>query len=308
MRDTFIAELARQVELDPSIMLLTGDLGFKVLDDYRERFPKNFLNVGVAEQNMTGLAVGMALAGRKVFTYSIGNFPTLRCLEQLRNDACYHGANVNVVVIGAGFSYGGLGFSHHATEDVSILRALPGLTVVTPCDLWETTEATKALVAAPGPSCLRLDKMKARPTHSEGDSFTVGKIRTIHSGGTLAVIASGGVLEEALLAREELSKTGIDISVFSAHTIKPLDKEGILSIAKSHDAVVTLEEHLIQGALGGAVAETLLEGGVIPKRFKRVGLDDEISTVVGSQPYLRAHFGLDSSALVTTFRTVLEDL
>lgn len=308
MRDTFIAELARQVEADPSIMLITGDLGFKVLDDYRQRFPDNFLNAGVAEQNMTGLAVGMALSGRKVFTYSIGNFPTLRCLEQLRNDACYHGANVNVVVIGAGFSYGALGFSHHATEDVSILRALPGMTVVTPCDLWETTEATKALVAQPGPSCLRLDKMKARPTNRKGETFAVGKVRPIHTGGEVAVLASGGVLEEALAAREVLASENVGVSVYSAHSIKPWDEQSIIEIAKAHDAVVTLEEHLIQGALGGAVAETLLEAGVVPKRFKRVGLDNEISSVVGSQPYLRAHFGLDAVSLAETIRTVVTDL
>ena len=143
MRDTFIARLSELAADDPSIMLVTGDLGFKVLDGFIERFPRQFLNVGVAEQNMMGVAVGLSLTGRKVFTYSIGNFPTTRCLEQLRNDACYHQANVTVVVVGVGFSYGALGFSHHATDDLSMLRALPGMTVVTPGDDFCSTINTQ---------------------------------------------------------------------------------------------------------------------------------------------------------------------
>src|SRR3954463_15148368 len=138
-------------------MLITGDLGFAVLDDYRKRFPRQFINAGVAEQNMTLVATGMALEGHIVFTYSIGNFPTLRCLEQIRNDAAYHGANVKVVAIGGGFSYGALGMSHHATEDLAILRAI-GLTVVAPgCD-WEAAEAVNALVEKEGTCYLRLDR------------------------------------------------------------------------------------------------------------------------------------------------------
>ena len=155
MRDCFIEELSRMAETDPRIMLITGDLGFCVLDKYRERFPNQFINAGVAEQNMAGLACGLALEGYVVFTYSIANFVFMRCLEQLRNDAAYHDCNVNVVCIGGGFSYGALGISHHATEDLSIMRSLPGVEVVSPCDLWETKEATKAIAARKGVAYLR---------------------------------------------------------------------------------------------------------------------------------------------------------
>ena len=169
MRDAFIAELMEMAEHDPSIMLITGDLGFGVLNAYIERFPHQFLNAGVAEQNMTGLAAGLALEGHKVYTYSIGNFTTLRCLEQLRNDVCYHDADVTAVAVGGGFSYGQLGMSHFATEDLAILRALPNMTVVAPSDPWETRVLTRQMAAAPGPKYLRLDKGKAGLAADEGD-------------------------------------------------------------------------------------------------------------------------------------------
>ena len=158
MRDTFIAQLKQRAIEDPRIMLITGDLGFGVFDQYRKNCPNQFLNVGVAEQNMTMVATGMAMEGHVVFTYSIGNFSTLRCLEQIRNDACYHNADVKVVSIGGGFSYGALGISHHATEDLAIMRALPNMTVVSPCGLWETKMATDAIIDTQGTFFLRLDK------------------------------------------------------------------------------------------------------------------------------------------------------
>ena len=150
MRDHFIQRLGELVQQDPNILLITGDLGFGVFNDFRENYPANFINVGVAEQQMTGLATGLALEGKTTFTYSIANFATLRCLEQIRNDAAYHGANVNVVCIGGGFSYGALGISHHATEDLAILRSIPDITVVAPCGYWETMAATAAIAQEPG--------------------------------------------------------------------------------------------------------------------------------------------------------------
>jgi transketolase len=137
MRDNFVRQLSDLARTDPRIFLMTADLGFKVLDGFAEEFPNQYLNVGIAEQNMIGLATGMAMQGRTVFCYSIGNFSTLRCLEQIRNDACYHEANVKVVAVGGGFSYGPLGISHHATEDLAIMRALPNMTIAVPGDQWE---------------------------------------------------------------------------------------------------------------------------------------------------------------------------
>src|SRR5580700_5718403 len=158
MRDVFVRELTRIAAQRPEVMLLTGDLGFGVLDDFAQRFPTQSLNVGVAEQNMTGLATGLALEGRIVFTYSLGNFPTLRCLEQIRNDACYHGASVKIVTVGGGMSYGAVGASHHATEDLAILCELPDTTVICPGDHWEVAQATRDIVDLPGVTYFRLDK------------------------------------------------------------------------------------------------------------------------------------------------------
>src|SRR5437868_12139385 len=164
MRDAFVDSLRRAAAADRRVMVLTGDLGFGVLDRFATQFPDQYLNVGVAEQNLTGVATGLALDGHIVFTYSIANFPTLRCLEQIRNDACYHEANVKVVAVGGGFSYGPLGISHHATEDLSIMRALPNMTICAPGDQWEAREATKSLAANPGTCYLRLDKSPAPAT------------------------------------------------------------------------------------------------------------------------------------------------
>src|SRR5688500_10116442 len=172
---------------------------------------------------MTGLATGLALEGHIVFTYSIANFPTLRCLEQIRNDACYHDANVNVVAIGGGFSYGVLGISHHATEDLSILRALPGITVVSPGDDWETTQAVSALARTPGTSYLRLDKSSAGNTARPAERFAIGRARQLREGADLTLIATGGILGVVLSAQERLSRVGVECRVISMHTIKPLD-------------------------------------------------------------------------------------
>ena len=158
MRDQFIKTLLGEVEKNPNIILITGDLGFGVLNEFIKKYPNNFINAGVAEQNMTGIAAGLALEGKKVFTYSIANFPTMRCFEQIRNDVCYHNLDVNIISIGGGFSYGSLGMSHHATEDIAVMRTLPNLDVLSPSGLWEVEQATKFLTRSNGPGFLRLDR------------------------------------------------------------------------------------------------------------------------------------------------------
>lgn len=297
MRDAFIARLTEIAEDDPRIMLITGDLGFGVLTEYATRFPKQFLNAGVAEQNMTGLAVGLAQEGRIVFTYSIANFPILRCLEQIRNDAAYHEVNVNVVSIGGGFSYGSLGMSHHATEDLAIMRAIPKVTVVSPGCLWEVQEATSACVRTPGVCYLRLDKSHAGRTNRQGETFELGKARLLRTGNDAAIIATGGILAEALQAADELKNEGLTCSVASVSCLKPLDTETLLEEVRRVKAVVTVEEHAVEGGLAGALCEACLENGVYPRRFARLGLRSEFSSIVGSQSYLRSRYGLDACAI-----------
>lgn len=298
MRDTFIKELSEQARSNPRIMLVTGDLGFGVFNDYREQYSAQFLNAGIAEQNMTGVATGMALEGHIVFTYSIGNFPTLRCLEQIRNDACYHKANVKIVSIGGGFSYGALGISHHATEDLAIMRSLPDLTVVSPCGLWETANATRALVDLPGACFLRLDKSFGNdaPLDVE-ESFELGRARVLKKGSDVSIMVTGGILEEVQQAACLLEMCGISVQIISVHTIKPLDRGMIIKIAKETAVIVTVEEHTIYGGLGGAVAEELMEHGVYPERFLRIGLEAGFSSIVGSQQYLRKQYGLDAKTI-----------
>ncbi|MBI2500400.1 MAG: transketolase [Deltaproteobacteria bacterium] len=298
MRDHFIKRLTELAAKNPKILLITGDLGFGVFEEFARRFPKQYLNAGVAEQNMSGLAAGLALEGRTVFTYSIGNFPTLRCLEQIRNDICYHQADVKIVSIGGGFSYGALGFSHHATEDLSILRALPEMTVVAPGDDWEAEEATEALARQEGPGYLRLDKSSAGHTARTGETFEIGRGRVLLEGDDFTLVSTGGILGVVLEAAKKLVHEGIKCRVISLHTLKPLDTEILLKSARETGGIMTVEENTVTGGLGGAVAEACLEGGVPPALFYRIGLRDSFATIVGSQSHLRRCYAMDEQTIV----------
>lgn len=308
MRDHFIIALSEAVETNKDIILITGDLGFGVLDDFRSKFPNNYINAGVAEQNMTGIAAGMALEGKIVFTYSIANFPTLRCLEQIRNDICYHNLNVNIVSIGGGFSYGSLGISHHATEDLAIMRSLPDISVVAPSGLWETVEATKALIQQDGPGYLRLDKSFGddKPLINN-EKFSLGKSRILREGNNCAIIVTGGILEEAQIAAEKLYENNISTKIISLHTVKPIDDKAIIDAYNSSDLTVTLEEHTIHGGLGSAVAELLADNQLTGKKFIRIGLEAGFSSIVGNQKYLRQCYNMDANSIEKKITSLLKD-
>jgi len=297
VRDAFVRVLTEMAPQHPEAILLSGDLGFGVLNDYIARFPSQFLNVGVAEQNMAGLAAGLAMEGHTVFTYSIGNFPTLRCLEQIRNDICYHDANVKIVCIGGGMSYGPVGFSHHATEDLAILRSLPDMLVLSPGDIWEAAEATRYLMTHRGPAYLRLDKSAAPASTRPGEIFLPGKIRTVREGSDVTLVATGGILGEALLAADALAERGVFCRVLSAHTVKPLDIDALIAAARETRGIVSIEEHGVDGGLGGAIAEALMEAGAFPTFFSRIGLRNTFSSVIGSQKYLRKIYSLDADSI-----------
>lgn len=305
MRDHFISSLTEIAQKNNNIILITGDLGFGVLDNFIEKYPKQFINTGVAEQNMTGIASGLGMDGKTVFTYSIGNFNTLRCLEQIRNDACYHNSNVNIVSVGGGFSYGALGYSHHATEDIAIMRAIPNLRVFSPCDFWEIQEITKQVVELGGVNYIRIDKSSAGNTRKNDEDFIVGKGRVLTDGTDLTIIATGGIVELALEAQKKLNSSGISCKVVSMHTIKPIDKNLIIDCVKNTGALVTLEEHSLIGGLGSAVSEILMQESVYPKRFKMMGLDSSFSTIVGSQSYLRKYNDLDTSSIIKCVKKLL---
>ncbi len=300
MRDHFVAALNALATKDRNVLLITGDLGFGVLTKYAEQFSNQYLNVGVAEQNMAGLATGMALEGKTVFTYSIANFPTLRCLEQIRNDICYHQASVKIVAIGGGFSYGALGMSHHATEDLAIMRALPNMTVVAPGDVVEAAAATQAVYERPGPCYLRLGRGGEPTIHQEKISFEIGKAIKLYEGEDVTLISSGGILQNALAAREQLVERGLDVGLYSMHTLKPLDEKAIKYLADRSRLIVTLEEHSTLGGLGGAVSEVLAELPAPRARLKRLGLNDCFSSLVGDQDYLRDAYGLSVDGIANT--------
>jgi transketolase len=296
VRDAFIRSLIQVAEADRRVVLMTGDLGFGVLDEYRKRFPNQFYNVGVAEQNLAGVAAGLALTGHVVFTYSIGNFPILRCLEQVRNDICYHEADVKIVTVGGGMAYGALGFSHFATEDLAILRALPQMTVVAPGDPIEVERLVPQIVRHRGPVYLRLGRAGEKPRHEPGVEVILGQPTRARRGTDVLLLTTGGMLPVALQASQDLQEDGVSAAVVSVHTLQPLPAETLCEMAAPFPAVVTCEEHTIRGGLGGAVAEALLEGG-ITTAFRRFGLATPFPTGVGSQDYLRAANALDAPAL-----------
>lgn len=298
MRDTFVRTLVELAKKDKSIELITGDLGFGVLKPFWEQCPDQFTNAGIAEQNMTSMAAGMAMEGKNVFTYSIGNFPTLRCLEQIRNDCAYHQANVTVVCIGGGFVYGSLGMSHQATEDLAILRALPDVVVMAPADLVEAEECTKALAKHKGTAYLRLGRGGEKRIHEKIENFQIGKAIKVHDGERVAIFSTGAIFEEVTDAYEELKKQGYNPAVYTFPTIKPVDKEVIESVVKNYELIATVEEHNIVGGFGSAVAEEMAEMKDKKARLLRIGLNDEYSVRVGNQKYLRKQYGIDNSAIV----------
>lgn len=298
MRTAFFKTLEELAEKDPRITFITGDLGFSVVETFARRFPKQFLNAGVAEANMTGVAVGLALSGKIVFTYSIGNFPTLRCLEQIRNDACYHRANVKIVSVGGGLSYGALGSSHHATEDLAIFRVLPEMTVVAPADPVESALATRAIVQHQGPCFLRLGKAGEPTLHDPAVPFILGKSIRVREGSDLTLIGTGPILATCLQAADQLTKQGVSTRVISMHTLKPLDRDAILLAAQETSGLLTVEEHSVVGGLGGAVAEVLAQSDGRRVPFRIVGLPDRFCRVVGNHDYLKQISGLTVQDIV----------
>src|SRR2546425_472735 len=296
MRGAFIRALMEAACKNRRVVLLTGDLGFAVLDEFRARCPQQFYNVGVAEENLAGVAAGLALSGHVVFTYSIGNFPTLRCLEQVRNDICYHRADVKIVTVGGGLAYGALGVSHFATEDLAILRALPELTVVAPGDPVEVERLVPQIVERPGPVYLRLGRAGEKSLHDPATEIVLGRPTRARAGSDTLLLTTGGMLPVALDAATLLEADGVAAEVVSVHTLKPLDADAICALAARFPIVITCEEHTALGGLGGAVAEVLLEAGVTP-RFRRFALPPAFPSGVGSQEYLRTVNRLDAPAL-----------
>lgn len=296
MRDTFIRTLTELAKKNQGIEVVSGDLGFGVLKPFWETCPDQFINAGIAEQNLTSVAAGMALEGKTVFTYSIGNFPTLRCIEQIRNDCAYHDASVKIICVGGGFVYGSLGMSHHATEDIAVMRSLPNVTVLCPGDLVEAEAVTRAIADYPGTCYVRLGRGGEKRIHEALPDFKIGKAIPVARGENVAIFSTGAIFEEIEEARELLKKAGVNPTIYTFPTVKPIDTEVIKEIAASHKVIVTCEEHNLSGGFGSAVAEVLAE---LPShaRLVRIGMNDQYCTLVGDQKYLRHQYGMSGEKI-----------
>ncbi len=309
MRTHLIDRLIEKAEKDERIVLLVGDLGFHVVEGFQERFPKRFVNCGIAEQNMMAVASGMAKEGDKVFVYSIGNFPTLRCLEQIRNDVCYHDLDVNIIAVGGGFSYGTLGMTHHTTEEAAILRALPNMRVYAPADYIEANALLDTMVEEGGPKYIRLARGTDSVFHQKPLFIDPRKIISLrkyetNTDGYIAIMAAGPILEEAIKAESMLKEKGYTVQIYSVPVLKPFDKESVAEISQKAQLIVSLEEHNIIGGLGGAISETISElQSHAP--LVRLGLKDCYSSEVGSREYLRAYYGIDAAKITSIIEEAL---
>lgn len=299
MRTAFIQQLLKEAETNEKIFLIVGDLGYSVVEPFRDRFPQRFLNAGIAEQNMVGVAAGLAREGYNVYIYSIANFPTLRCLEQIRNDVTYYGAegNVKIVAVGAGYAYGSLGMSHHATEEIGIMRTLPELIVASPSDPSEAQAIASFSANYNGSMYIRLGKAGEQPIFPAGDEFRFepGSLhRYQESESPNLLLATGSILCSALA---DVSRLGIDTAIYSVPSVKPLSAEQLCHLAQQHPNIVVIEEHQKSCGLGSAVVEQLsdLYAEGLLKQFPkvhRIATADRYTSVAGTQQYLRELNGL----------------
>lgn len=288
-------------------MLIVGDLGFGVVEEFSSRFPNRFLNAGVAEQNMTGMASGLASDGTRVFTYSIANFPTIRALEQIRNDICYHSFPVTIVSVGSGIDYGSLGYSHFAVEDISVMRPLPNLDVFSPADEVELRVVMKAIFASQGPSYLRLPKSEKADLPLLEDWGHIDRPRKLSQGNSKLLILSTGAISQNVISAcntlKEKFPGGLD--VFSVPKVSPLGAGGIEW--GKYLKVLTVEEHVLSGGFGSAVLEHLSNHEILLP-VQRIGIPNAATLRVGSPDYIRKSVGLDELSLVKQISRALESV
>ncbi len=298
MRTAFIEELCSIAHEREDVVLLAGDLGYSVLEKFADQFPKRYFNVGVAEQNMTGMAAGLALSGLTVVTYSIANFAVVRCLEQLRNDVCYHNAPVIVVSVGSGVAYGSQGYTHHGIEDMAFSRLLPNIAVVSPGDPVEARHCLRILIERRRPASLRLGRGGERIVHDPNKfHWTFSRAITVRPIQTVTFLASGVILSEVEAAADMLQQSGINVGLLSLPAVEPLDREIIISAASRARLIITVEEHVKEGGFGGAVAEVMAEIPGRHARLVRTGISRNTAKTIGDQTYLRRCNGIDCQSL-----------
>jgi transketolase len=305
MRNAFAEELTRLAREDGRVVLLSGDIGNKLFDKFKAVDERRFYNCGVAEANMMGVAAGMALCGLRPVIYTITPFTTTRCFEQIRVDACYHNAPVVIVGTGSGLSYADLGPTHHSLEDMAILRTLPGMRVLAPCDNTELRLSLRAALQEDGPVYIRIGKKGEPDIHARLPEFRIGKAIVIRAGTDIALVAAGTIMPEVVKAAELLGERGVSAEVVSFHSVKPLDLEYLARACSRFKLLATIEEHGRIGGLGGAVAEWCASRRGAPLQIS-FGSDDEFMHEVGTQDYARARFGLTAGNIADKVHAALK--
>jgi transketolase len=293
MRNAFADELTKLGQDDARVVMLSGDIGNKLFDKFRAACPDRYINCGVAEQNLTGVAAGLAMNGLRPITYSITPFITTRCLEQIRTDAAYHEVPVTIVAVGAGLSYAGLGPTHHACEDVSFLRSIPNIVVIAPGDAWEVRAALRAVMQQKNPAYIRMGK-KGEPVVHTGfpKDFAIGKALPVSRGDDIVLLSNGTMLPETIEASKRLGEHGLSVEVVSFHTVKPLDADYLSAAFAKFKHVITIEEHSLIGGFGAAVAEWAVDNGADTRKMLRIGTPDRFFKISGEQEYAREQLGL----------------
>jgi transketolase len=307
MRNIFLNYLTEQAAIDPNLYLIVGDVGYSVIEKFQERFPQRMINAGVAEQNMVGMAAGLAMAGKNVYVYSIVPFACMRNFEQIRIDICYQNLPVKIVGNGGGFTYAQAGVTHHALEDVAIMRSLPGMTVVSPGSKKEVGDLMPQINALQGPAYLRLANNEELVTYQDQTMCKLGKAIELIPHDEVMIIGTGNGLDLAWETCKALETAGISVGLVSMPTIKPLDSEFFLARHKNLKAVFTIEEHSVIGGLGEATARFVAE--TMPNKiiFKSFGVQDFYYHTVGSRAYLKKHAGLEGEQIATQIKKLLVD-
>ncbi len=305
MRTAVIEKIHELMSKHDNIYFLTADLGYSVLEGLEKSFPKRFLNIGVAEQNMIGIAAGLALNGKVAYVYSIIPFVTLRCLEQIRDDICYHNLNVNIIGVGTGLSYGILGSTHFALEDIGIMRSLPNMTVISPTDAIEASLTIEASYSYPKPTYIRIGKKEEPQVHFKKYNYKIGKGVVLNKGKDIVIFTTGTIASNAIEAAKILKvERNISSTIVVIHTLKPVDVNLVYRLIKNKKAVFTVEEHSVIGGLGTVISELIVQAKKPPK-LKKIGTADGFVKHIGSQTYLRGKLGLSPDAIV---RTILKTL
>ncbi len=296
MRVTFFKAIENKASSHNNIYLLTGDLGFKLFDDFRAKHPERFFDIGVAESNMSGIAAGLSLSGKNVYCYSIIPFLIMRAYEHIRNDIAYQNLNVKLIGAGGGFTYGLEGFTHYGLEDLAIMRMLPNMAVVVPADPIEARALAEASVEYEGPIYIRLGRTGEPSIHDKPVDFKIGQHIMLNEGKDIAIFAIGSMVYISKLVIEKLKQDGIKTTLINMHTIKPLDKDIIQQVASTHNAIFTVEEHYVHGGLGSAVGEVLLESAY-KGRFERMGIPEKLEKYIGKADFLRSKYGLSEEGI-----------